>query len=100
MNWRGIAFKAIMLPFVISCNELPEKPNGDLCTIDLPRKQLICSEIPKDETAPTTPPKKISLELADKYVAFSPETWKNIVLYIQELKMLAESKKAQLELIE
>lgn len=97
MTWRTKAFNLLALPFVFSCNDLPPKPQGELCTIDLPRQQLICSEIPSDDTTPPKPSRKIPLDLSDKYIAFSPDTWENVVNYIRTLKIIAESKKAQLE---
>lgn len=100
MIWPIDRFKktiTICALMTISCSEMPEKPNGDLCTIDLPRSQLICSPIPKNDTDPPGKSFKTPIANADKYIAFSPETWKNISAYIQQLKILAEQKKTQLK---
>ena len=99
MTWHGKASKfAMCFPLVaIGCNDLPPKPDGDLCTIDLPRNQLVCSEIPKNDTDQPGKRYKLPIANADRYVCFSPDHWENIVNYIHALKDAAERKRAQLE---
>lgn len=86
--------KMVFLSFLLSaCAGMPPPPNGELCTIDLPRNQLICCPISeKSAQLNLSDPacRKIPIALADKYVAFSPETWGNVSNYIKQLGALAE----------
>ena len=83
--------------FLVGCEGMPPKPAGELCTIDLPRDQLICCPLSKFEkrtdliTLKETPTcTNVALELADKYIAVSPDTWGNIVLYTGKLERKAD----------
>jgi hypothetical protein len=79
-----------------SCKTLPKKPEGDLCIVDVPRYQLICAKISKAETTNdlfdmqtffmSNEVTTIPLLDADKYIAFSPDTWGNIEVYIKKLE--------------
>jgi hypothetical protein len=81
---------------LLSCRTLPKKPEGDLCIIDVPRYQLICAKISNAQNATdlfdietffmSNQVTVIPLLDADKYVAFSPDTWGNIEVYIKKLE--------------
>lgn len=73
---------------------MPPLPDGELCTIDLPRSQLICCPIAKAESEKQLYSgdqcHNLPLSESDKFIAFSPETWENVVNYIKTLKLMAE----------
>ena len=87
---------------VISCAgvTLPDKPQGNICTVDLPRLQLICAPINSAENIhdvfdknffETREVTKIPLSDVDKYIAFSPDTWGNVHIYIKNLENLIKN---------
>jgi hypothetical protein len=84
----------VTIIFLTACEKMPPLPSGDLCTIDLPREQLICCPIAKAESEKQLYEgdqcHNVALADADKYIAFSPKTWENVVIYIKTLKMAAE----------
>ena len=87
--------KIAALSFLLSgCAGIPTPPSGELCTIDLPRRQLICCPISAQQVSKMTftDPfcRKMKIDLADKYIAFSPETWGKVSKYIQDLSAVAE----------
>lgn len=79
---------------IVACEKMPPLPDGDLCTVDLPRHQLICCPIAKAESEKQLYSgdqcHNLPIAEADKYIAFSPKTWENVVIYIKTLKMMAE----------
>lgn len=76
---------------------MPPKPQGSVCVIDIKDQFLICEPIAsmtkiedvrnirQSHTAQLIP-----LSQADNYIAFSPDTWGNIELYINELEQLGK----------
>jgi hypothetical protein len=85
-------------------NGIPPTPEADLCTIDLVRSQLICYPIgglvPRKNTTLNSTidfienrdAHYIPLDLADKYIAFSPDSYAAISGYISELVTIVKRK--------
>lgn len=84
------------------CSQLPDKPKGDLCVIDIRDQDLIC--VPMSVmTAPKTfkdfvklvtssSATHVPLSQADNYVAFSPDTYGNVEKYIKQLEEIAKNQ--------
>lgn len=85
----------LCLFIILGCAQLPPKPAGDLCTVDLPRAQLICCPIAgaksERDLYESDACRNIPIALADKYVAFDPDTWENVVNYIKQLQSIGEA---------
>lgn len=104
LTWLTIAFSALALVALSGCAGLPPKPNVNLCTIDVPRAQLICAptmKLTKPEQAQfetivsyveMNATKKIPLTEADKFIAFSPDDWQLVVIYMKTLRDYATQK--------
>ena len=91
----------------VSCGTMgvPATPQGKLCTIDVPRDQLICFQfgglrmkrkatmegvrryIEANREAEIVP-----INEADKYVAFDPNSWAALSGYIEEMKAIIRKK--------
>jgi hypothetical protein len=99
-----IAFSALALVALSGCAGVPDKPNVKLCTIDYPRHQLICAPTQKltqpeqvefHELVPfvrANATDKVPLDKADKFIAFSPDDWGAIVVYMKTLRDYATQK--------
>lgn len=83
------------------CAQIPEKPAVDLCTIDLPREQLICAPTVKVQAIEQVENAKafvrnargvykIPLKNADKFVAFSPDDWAKVSAYAKTLREIVK----------
>jgi hypothetical protein len=90
-----------------ACAGLPDRPAVDLCTIDLPRAQLICSPtgdvksvddatyskiVRMVENHPQR--KRIPLERSDRYICFAPDDWQKVSVYMKSLRDYAQQAKA------
>lgn len=99
---------AIVSSFIfLGCSQVPPKPNVKLCTIDLPRQQLICADTQEVRRIDQTTYKaiynhvrintiqKIPLSDADKFIVFSPQDWQKVSVYMKTLRDFAQSKADQ-----
>jgi hypothetical protein len=91
----------------VACAGLPSRPAVDLCTIDLPRNQLICSPtgdvksvddatyakiVRMVENHPQR--KRIPLERSDRYICFAPDDWQKVSVYMKSLREYAQKARA------
>lgn len=84
------------------CNSLPKPPTGNTCIVDVANSGADCSPIntairlrgviPQIKANATI---FVPFNQMDNYVAFSPDTWANIQIYINELKQLAKTSCGQ-----
>lgn len=98
LSARKLLLTSQMVVFSCGYKALPNKPEGQLCTIDLPRNQLLCYPInPAKRSLQVSRMREselnvIPLNNADRYIAFSPDTWSNVSFYMKELKRVAKKK--------
>lgn len=84
---------------------VPPLPDAELCTIDLPRSQLICFNVGglkfqrrtslnslKTWLEHNRDANIIPLENADKFIAFSPASWEAVSSYQKEMRLIIEQK--------
>lgn len=69
----------------VACAGMPAKPKGELCTHYASAGVAICNDIPTGHDAPD-----VIISDTDKWVMFSPQTWQNVMDYIDALKRKAE----------
>ena len=75
-----------------SCNSLPPPPSGSLCIVDEGSREAYCSSIPEAVAGQMPIHTTVPITGMDKYVCFSPESYRNIQAYIQKLKRLAQQQ--------
>ena len=86
---------------LVSCANVPDKPDVHICTIDIPRSQLICAptrQLTKLEQAEGRRLRqyiltndgvvKLPLLSADKYISMSPDDWQKVSAYMKELRQI------------
>jgi len=89
-----------ILMFLLGCQVLPERPEGEMCAVNLAEEILLCCPIESVSESG-----EVSLEEEkcrikpfveiDKHICFDPDTWGNVALYIRQLKWLASKKLEQ-----
>lgn len=78
-----------------SCASLPSAPHGSTCIVDVAHGGGDCVPIQKavrrGEVNPSDADFFVPFAKMDNYVCFSPDTWKNIQIYIGDLKVIAQN---------
>jgi hypothetical protein len=83
----------------------PKKPVVYLCVIDTPRDEAICGWTGGERIQTSedlsyqavsesirSSVERIPLEMLDKHIAFSPESWERVKNYMDELKNVIETQ--------
>lgn len=93
---RLIRLTTILLVLNAGCSSLPKAPTGYTCVVDVANNGADCSPISsavrfRNNISQIKANATIFIPFAqmDNYVAFSPDSWGNIQVYINELKQLA-----------
>lgn len=112
---RMILLAIVFSIFFIGCGSIPEKPNVPLCTVylvkddqnevDYSRSRLICAytqgltDIDKsgyrDVVSYIYTNKnqfQLPLSASDKYIAFSPDSWEDVSVYMKDLRNAAQKR--------
>jgi len=86
--------RVYLLSLLAACSSLPERPEVDICTVDIEHGQMHCCPASEDEENYSC--YSLDLDDTDKYVATSPDDWAKIQLYIQKLQLKASKLMAEL----
>lgn len=71
----------LLMTLVISACSSVEKPKGELCSHWREQDKALCNDLKNGDNMPDVPMKD-----TDRWIMFSPDTWKNIMDYIDALK--------------
>lgn len=84
---------------VVNCGclaTLPKPPKGDLCVLDVQTATGECVHISKvakrEKLDRDDVSSHVSINTMDNWVAFSPDTWANIQVYINDLKEIIKEE--------
>jgi hypothetical protein len=81
-NGRTLLIKLVLTSIILSAcaSKIPAAPAGELYSIDIPDKVLLCTETADGKTCPEIP-----IDKADKFYAMTPAYWKALSDYIDIL---------------